>query len=463
MTTTPAPARLRAVTREVDPGADLIAAVDGDGFAWLHHKTRIVASGVAARLTPDEVGAALAATEADDPLRLPGTGALAVGALPFDPATPGELVIPARIMGELDGRAWVTEIEPRPSDAAGALPPTVSVVAPRSRAVARHGAGSARRDSNGESEGRAREVMVEADTPFDAATSSAARVAAAWLLRVRIRRLSAQPELLVRRRRSRVATAAGTAAADGDEASLRGGGIGQGSSRAPVRRRRDRRNPEEYCDEPIASLPEVAVPGHVAHPRPARPLVCARAERARHRTPLASGPPSAASAGCHRRNPRSVVSIAVATPGRSVGSATAVGDCTGAEPTVPARLSRAPGSRPDPADAEWARPGGSSRCCGPSSGLDLRRRGASRSTPVRANRAARSNASRSATVVSWYSSTKRPTISSHWSSRVARSGSGCCGSPACCRAPARSSTTGSWPSSATATSGSSSCATCPTR
>ena len=82
----------------------------------MHHKTRIVASGVAARLAPDEVAAALAAIEADDPLRLPGTGALAVGGLPFDPAAAGELVVPARVMGELDGRAWVTEIEPGPSD-----------------------------------------------------------------------------------------------------------------------------------------------------------------------------------------------------------------------------------------------------------------------------------------------------------------------------------------------------------
>ncbi len=276
MTTTPAPARLRAVTRELDPGGDLMAAVEPDGFSWLHHKTRIVTSGVAARLAPDEVAAALAAIEADDPLRLPGTGALAVGGLPFDPAAAGELVVPARIVGELDGRAWITEIEPRQSDPVGprSQPTRFSVVAPRSREQWRamvQAALAAIDSGQLEKVVLAREVVVDADTPFD--------------VRDVVRRLVSQqpgcfvyasdglvgasPELLVRRIDDEVESlpVAGTAIADGDEASLR-------ALAASVKDHREHRfvvdaiveTLEEYCDELDAgSLPEVAVFGHVAH------------------------------------------------------------------------------------------------------------------------------------------------------------------------------------------------------
>jgi menaquinone-specific isochorismate synthase len=276
MTTTPAPARLRAVTRELDPGVDLMAAVEADGFAWLHHKTRIVASGVAARLAPDEVAAALAAIEADDPLRLPGTGALAVGGLPFDPAAAGELIVPARVMGELEGRAWVTEIEPGPSNAADprSQPTRFSVVAPRSREQWRAMVQAALAAIDGgqlEKVVLAREVMVDADTPFD--------------VRDIVRRLVSQqpgcfvyasdglvgasPELLVRRIDDDVESlpVAGTAVADGDEASLR-------ALAASVKDHREHRfvvdaiveTLQEYCDELDAgSVPEVAVFGHVAH------------------------------------------------------------------------------------------------------------------------------------------------------------------------------------------------------
>src|SRR3954453_23447881 len=98
MTTTPAPTRLRAVTREIEPSRDLLDSYDASGFAWLHHQTRLVTSGVAARVHSDDVDDALAGVRAADPLELPGTGPIAVGALPFDPDARAELVIPARIM-----------------------------------------------------------------------------------------------------------------------------------------------------------------------------------------------------------------------------------------------------------------------------------------------------------------------------------------------------------------------------
>ena len=117
----------------------------------------------------------------------------------------------------------------------------------------------------------AREVMVDADTPFD--------------VRDIVRRLVSQqpgcfvyasdglvgasPELLVRRIDDEVESlpVAGTAVADGDEASLR-------ALAASVKDHREHRfvvdaiveTLEEYCDELDAgSVPEVAVFGHVAH------------------------------------------------------------------------------------------------------------------------------------------------------------------------------------------------------
>ncbi|MGA2037406.1 MAG: isochorismate synthase, partial [Acidimicrobiales bacterium] len=56
---------------------------------------------------------------ADDEVQTPGTGPVAVGALPFDPAadpsTPAEMVIPAAVLGRgRDGRTWVTRIHADP-------------------------------------------------------------------------------------------------------------------------------------------------------------------------------------------------------------------------------------------------------------------------------------------------------------------------------------------------------------
>lgn len=106
-------ARLRAVTRGFDPPGDLLEARGAEGFAWLHDGAGLVTSGVAAHVAADDVDAALDAIDADDPLGWPGTGAVAVGALAFDPASPGSLVIPSTVVGRTpDGRGWVTEVGP---------------------------------------------------------------------------------------------------------------------------------------------------------------------------------------------------------------------------------------------------------------------------------------------------------------------------------------------------------------
>ena len=83
VTTTPAPARLRAVTREVDPRRRRARAASTRA-ASRGCTTAPASSRRASRpaSTADDADALLAAIDADDPLGLPGTGAIAVGALP---------------------------------------------------------------------------------------------------------------------------------------------------------------------------------------------------------------------------------------------------------------------------------------------------------------------------------------------------------------------------------------------
>lgn len=112
---TPFP-RLHAVTRSFDPPADLLEARASDGFAWLHDDAGFVTSGVAARVDVEDVEAALAGVDVDDPLAWPGTGPLAVGALAFDARRASSLVIPRVVVGrDAAGRGWVTEIGDEPA------------------------------------------------------------------------------------------------------------------------------------------------------------------------------------------------------------------------------------------------------------------------------------------------------------------------------------------------------------
>jgi menaquinone-specific isochorismate synthase len=275
VTTTPVPARLRAVTREVDVADDALRGFDRHGFAWIHHGIRLVTSGVAARLAPGDTGAALAAVDRDDPVGLPGTGPIAVGALPFDPEASGELVVPARIHGVRDGRAWVTEIGSGESAPAAAVaPPTrFPVAAPRTpddwraaveRALAAIDAGDL------EKVVLAREVLIEADTAFDAQEIVRGLVASqpGSFVYASDGFVGASPELLVRRSSDVVESrpVAGTAVADSDEALL--------ALAASVKDTREHRFVVDgiidvlgpRCAELHAdAVPDVAVFGPVAH------------------------------------------------------------------------------------------------------------------------------------------------------------------------------------------------------
>lgn len=311
MTAPPVTARLRAITREVEVGDDLLARFDGRGFAWLHHGTRFVASGVAARVAPEDVARTLGSIEADDPIGLPGTGPLAVGALPFDPEAPGTLVVPARIEGELDGRAWVTDIDtdtPEPAPPSS-RPTRFTVAAPRTQAQWRE---SVERALDAIAHGElekvvlAREVLIDADAPFDVrdvARRLVAQQPGSFVYAIE-GFVGASPELLVRRTGSVVESrpVAGTTLADSEESVL--------ALAASVKDTREHRFVVDgieailsnACEELAVDVtPEVAVFGPVAHlATPIRGRLRAPAPtalelaRSLHPTPAVGGTPLSA-------------------------------------------------------------------------------------------------------------------------------------------------------------------------
>ena len=109
---------LLSSTWVLDEPVDPLSALGPGGFAWFADGFGLATSGVAARLSAAEAEAVLADIESDDPLGVPGSGPLVVGALGFDGA--GELIVPARIVGRTaDGLAWVTEVGPADEGAEG--------------------------------------------------------------------------------------------------------------------------------------------------------------------------------------------------------------------------------------------------------------------------------------------------------------------------------------------------------
>jgi menaquinone-specific isochorismate synthase len=164
---------VRAVTREVDAPDDVLDALGHDGIAWLHDGAAFATAGVAARVPDDEAVALLAAIDHDADPQLPGTGPLAFGALPFDPAAPAEMIVPARVVGcTADGRGWVTELAPElRAPGAPDAEPTQFAVSAGSTRDAWHDAVRAIVAAIGRGELEkvvlARSVTVDADRPFD--------------------------------------------------------------------------------------------------------------------------------------------------------------------------------------------------------------------------------------------------------------------------------------------------------
>jgi isochorismate synthase len=177
--------RLVAVTRPlaaaegVDPaavaGADGVLVARADG-------TTVGGRGIALCGSVADVEAALADAEVDDPVDRPGSGPVAVGALPFRPGAPAELIVPATtVVVAADGSSWLTTIGPEPAADLGAL----SAVAAPAAGPGRFEVESARspqewcdavatataRIRAGELEKvvLAREIRVTADAPIDVA------------------------------------------------------------------------------------------------------------------------------------------------------------------------------------------------------------------------------------------------------------------------------------------------------
>lgn len=114
--------QLTSRTVALDEAPDLIAEAGESGYLWRRDDGGLAANGVAARIDlPEGLGdagrlgavlEALSEIRSDDAVGLPGCGPLVVGALPFDPSSPGHLVIPQRIVGHDGTRAWATTIGP---------------------------------------------------------------------------------------------------------------------------------------------------------------------------------------------------------------------------------------------------------------------------------------------------------------------------------------------------------------
>ena len=119
----PAPGRLASRVVPLAEPLDPLDLAGEDGFVWRSAAGTLVGTGVAARVpvgtgpgrierAAERVATLLAATEVRDP---DGSGLTpaAVGALPFHPANPGELVVPSVLLRtDPEGRTWAVVTEP---------------------------------------------------------------------------------------------------------------------------------------------------------------------------------------------------------------------------------------------------------------------------------------------------------------------------------------------------------------
>jgi isochorismate synthase len=189
------PAPLVARTERLDLDVDLLAVAGDSGVLWTNARQGFAGQGVALRVEvpPGDpttaaraVHDALDGIEIDDEVGEPGTGPVALGALPFDPRLGGTLVVPELLVGRSeDGARWITTVgppgrtrrlaaaalaeDPDRDATASAEPTRFTVTSPRPadewcRAVVDA------RDELRRGEARkvvlAREIIVEADRPI---------------------------------------------------------------------------------------------------------------------------------------------------------------------------------------------------------------------------------------------------------------------------------------------------------
>jgi menaquinone-specific isochorismate synthase len=98
----------------------LLAAAGSDGVLWQHEGFGLAGRGAALRVelprgltdaaAVADVAGSLAAIHRGGDVTGPGTGAVALGALPFVRSAPGSLVVPRVLIGRHDSEAWVTTV-----------------------------------------------------------------------------------------------------------------------------------------------------------------------------------------------------------------------------------------------------------------------------------------------------------------------------------------------------------------
>jgi menaquinone-specific isochorismate synthase len=113
-----------AITRPLTPAVDPVAVAGGDGLLFARADGAALAGcDVFARYDPVSLREAFATSEVDDAVARPGSGPVAIGALPFHRDAPGELLVPRLVVGRgPEGEAWITTVgtvdepPPRPED-----------------------------------------------------------------------------------------------------------------------------------------------------------------------------------------------------------------------------------------------------------------------------------------------------------------------------------------------------------
>jgi isochorismate synthase len=111
---------LVASTRRLDDEIDLVALAGDDGHLFTRGRSGLVGHGRAHTITVPRADPTIAAKAVhdvldtiavDDEVGLPGTGPVAMGALPFSPTVDGVLVVPELVIGRgEDGTRWITTI-----------------------------------------------------------------------------------------------------------------------------------------------------------------------------------------------------------------------------------------------------------------------------------------------------------------------------------------------------------------
>jgi isochorismate synthase len=117
---------MRAVTRALDVNVDLNDVAGSDGLLFVRDGVGIASRGVACRVAVDDVMSVLESIERDDDVRRAGCGPVAIGALPFTPGEPCELIVPRVLVGKASDKSrWITVIDGDMDEAIASLAPTL--------------------------------------------------------------------------------------------------------------------------------------------------------------------------------------------------------------------------------------------------------------------------------------------------------------------------------------------------